>query len=322
MRRLMNIALLGPDRAEFEAWGSEPSATNEWLGVAADARLKEDQNDCLPMLAFFEPYFFENGSVTVGPVRISHIAFDCYRVHEDTSNTDVFLNEDRRVQPAYPVHADYNTSTLSRFDLEVLGGASGFTPNEPCTGLVLCFNGRFMLIDSIPFLDQHLYARGISKNQITACFLTHVHDDHCSLFPLMLAPNPIEIITSKEIFNMAMEKPTCGLDWDEAVIREHLRFIEVTPGHQLNYYGLLIDPTPRFTVSPRLAPHSPAGIGVWIERSVSLVITIPRQTLLASVNRVLFQMVPESESKAFCTALLTCSLPTGALEHCTVIHQT
>jgi len=242
MLRLMNIALLGPDRAEFEAWGSEPSATNEWLGVAADAGLKRDQDDCLPMLAFFEPYFFENGSVTVGPVRISHLAFDCYRVQEDTSSTDVFVNEDRRVQPAYPIHADYNTSTLSRFGLEVLGGATGFTPNEPCTGLVLCFNGSFVLIDSMPFLDQHLYARGISKNQISACFLTHVHDDHCSLFPLMLAPNPIEIITSKEIFNMAMEKLACGLGWDEAVIREHFRFMEVTPGHQLNYYGLLIDP--------------------------------------------------------------------------------
>jgi hypothetical protein len=242
MLRLMKIALLGPDRSEFEAWGSQPASINEWLGVAIDARLKEDQDDSSPMLAFIEPYIFENGSVTVGSARIGHIAHDCYRVHEAASSTDVFLNEDRRVHPAYPVQADYNSSTLSRFSLEVLGGASGFTPNEPCTGLVLCFNGSFMLIDAIPFLDQHLYARGISKNQITACFLTHVHDDHCSLFPLMLAPNPIEIITSKEIFNMAMEKLARGLGWSEAVIREHFRFIEVNPGHQLNYYGLLIDP--------------------------------------------------------------------------------
>jgi hypothetical protein len=41
---------------------------------------------------------------------------------------------------------------------------------------------------------------------------------------------------------MGMEKLACGLDWDEAVIREHFRFTEITPGHQLNYYGLPIDP--------------------------------------------------------------------------------
>ena len=70
--------------------------------------------------------------------------------------------------------------------VEVLGGASGFTPTEPCTGLAFCYNGEYLLIDAIPFLDQHLFARGISKNQVAAVFLTHLHDDHSSLFPLMV----------------------------------------------------------------------------------------------------------------------------------------
>jgi hypothetical protein len=40
--------------------------------------------------------------------------------------------------------------------LDVLGGASGFSTEQASTVLVLNFNGCLMLIDSIPFLDQHL----------------------------------------------------------------------------------------------------------------------------------------------------------------------
>ncbi len=125
--------------------------------------------------------------------------------------------------------------------LEVLGGASGFTPNEPCTGLALCHNGDYILIDSIPFLDQHLVARGISKNQIFAVFLTHLHDDHCTMFPLMLMPHVVEVITTKEIFFMAMEKLSCSLGWSVESIHEHFKLIEVEPGVPINYFGLLIE---------------------------------------------------------------------------------
>ena len=40
--------------------------------------------------------------------------------------------------------------------LDVLGGALGFSAEQASAVLVLNFNGYLMLIDSIPFLDQHL----------------------------------------------------------------------------------------------------------------------------------------------------------------------
>ena len=107
--------------------------------------------------------------------------------------------------------------------------------------MVLCFNGNYMLIDSIPFLDSHLFARGISKNQISSLFLTHIHDDHCSMFPLLLMPHKVDVITTKEIYGMAMKKLSLGLGWDESVIREHFALIAIKPGTTLSYYGLRMD---------------------------------------------------------------------------------
>ena len=109
--------------------------------------------------------------------------------------------------------------------LEILGSASGFTANEPCTGLALCYNGDYILIDSIPYLDKHLFARGISKNQVSAVFLTHLHDDHCALFPLILMPRKVDIITTRAIFNMAMEKLSCHLNWNRDVIEAYFQFV-------------------------------------------------------------------------------------------------
>ena len=97
------------------------------------------------------------------------------------------------------------------------------------------------MIDSIPFLDHHLVARGISRNQVSAVFLTHLHDDHCSMFPLMEMPHRVEVITTEEIFHMAMEKLACSLGWNLEAVREHFQLLAVHPGDTLNYYGLNIE---------------------------------------------------------------------------------
>jgi CRP-like cAMP-binding protein len=85
-----------------------------------------------------------------------------------------------------------------------------------------------------------LFARGISKNQISSVFLTHLHDDHCSLFPLLLMPRKVNIISTKQIYEMAMDKLSCHINWDIDVVKSFFEFTEVIPGKCINYYGLEI----------------------------------------------------------------------------------
>ena len=240
--RLLRYTLMGPTRAELDAWDTESALKKEWLAVADAIALKYPDGKTIPVEAFFNPRPFEDGEANVGDLTIHHLGQDHYKVSNPAGDVDVNLNQDFEVQPTYNVQSDYVPGGLVKLGLEILGGASGFTPEEPCTGLALCYNGDYVLIDSIPFLDQHLIARGISKNQVSAVFLTHLHDDHCAMFPLMLMPHRVEIITTKEIFNMATEKLACSLGWTADVVASHFKLIEVKPGEITNYYGLSIEP--------------------------------------------------------------------------------
>ncbi|MEX2468564.1 MAG: cyclic nucleotide-binding domain-containing protein [Pseudohongiellaceae bacterium] len=252
--RLLRITLLGPTLNELDRWRTEPELRDEWLAAANELALKDANGDIIPVEGFFNTIPFDDkGMAQVGKQRISHVENDVFDIHSTGHTTRIDLNEDGIVEPPYKVQKDYVPGGLVKMGIEVLGGASGFTPTEPCTGLALCYNGEYLLIDCIPFLDQHLFARGISKNQVGAVFLTHLHDDHSSLLPLLLMPQRVELITTREIFNMAMEKIACGIGWKATAVREHFRLVEVRPGQRLNYYGL--------TIEPHLTVHSIPTIG-------------------------------------------------------------
>ncbi len=240
--RLMRLTLTGPTRAELDAWGTENELKEEWLAVSDALAVKDKDGVAMPIEDFFEAIPFESGRAQVGSLQVDHVGLDRYKFSNRQGNVDVDLMDVKSVYPPYTVQSDYVPGGLTKLGIEVLGGASGFTVDEPCTGLALCYNGDYMLIDSIPFLDEHLYARGISKNQISAIFLTHLHDDHCAMFPLMMMPHKVEVVTTKEIFHMAMDKLACNLGWTAEVVAEHFRLIEAIPGKTLNYYGLVIEP--------------------------------------------------------------------------------
>jgi len=239
--RLLRFTLMGPTPEELGKWHTEEGLKKEWLAVSEAISLKNDRGKVIPIEDFFNPVPFENNLAVAGGFAIERKAVDRYLVSNSGGDVEVDLNEDSEIYPTYDVPADYVPGGLTKMGIEVLGGASGFSTDEPCTGLALCYNGDYLLIDSIPFLDQHLFARGISKNQVSAVFLTHLHDDHCSMFPLMEMPQPVEVITTEEIFQMAMEKLSCHLGWAVTAVKEHFRLLKVRPGDTINYYGLTIE---------------------------------------------------------------------------------
>jgi|TARA_Y100000310_G_scaffold332176_1_gene407255 hypothetical protein len=240
--RLLRFTLLGPTKAELDNWESDAGLRKEWLDSAEALALKDSNDRILSIESFFDIRPFDNGVVKLADLSITHTGQDLYVVSNSDKSIEVDLNEDTEIRPPYHVQSDYVPGGLIKMGLEILGGASGFTPDEPCTGLALCYNGDYILIDAIPFLDQHLIARGIAKNQISGIFLTHLHDDHCGLFPLIMMPHKVEVITTRAIFNMAMEKLSCNLGWKPEVMAGYFRFMEVKPGEKRNFYGLNVEP--------------------------------------------------------------------------------
>ncbi len=251
--RLLRLTLLGPTQAELEGWGTPKRVQREWLESSNYLALKDERGQVREVESFFNVIPFTDGQAEAGSFTIIHSGHDTYTVSFNGDSLDVDLNEDENIDPPYQMQTDYIPRDLVKLGLEILGSASGFTANEPCTGLALCYNGTYILIDSLPYLDKHLYARGISKNSVSAVFLTHLHDDHCAMFPLILMPHKVEVITTREIFEMAIEKLSCNLNWKAEVVREYFQLIEVVPGQTHKYFGM--------DITPHLTVHSIPTIG-------------------------------------------------------------
>jgi CRP-like cAMP-binding protein len=251
--RLLRLTLLGPTEAELDKWATPGLLKREWLGASRYLALKDEHQNVRDVESFFNVIPLAGNEAKAGAFTIRHDGPDRYTVTAGTDSVNVDLNEDVQIFPPYQMQSDFIPRDLVKLGLEILGSASGFTASEPCTGLALCYNGTYILIDSIPYLDKHLYARGISKNSVSSIFLTHLHDDHCAMFPLLLMPHKVEVITTREIFEMAIEKLSCHLNWKADVIREYFQLIEVQPGEPMKYFGM--------EIMPHITVHSIPTIG-------------------------------------------------------------
>ncbi len=237
---ILRLTLLGPTDGELQRWGTAPELAREWRESADFFALKDENGDIRPVESFFNFHYWRGDVVEFDGYRLQRTATDRFSVTKNGQTVDVDLTDTLDVAPPYVVEQDYVPGGLVKFGVEVLGGASGFSPEEPSTGLVLCVDGHHVLVDAIPYVDHLLRARGISINQISGVFLTHLHDDHCNLFPLMQSPHKLDLITTREIYEMALIKLAMGLGWKTDAVRGHFNFFEVKVGEPVLYYGVEI----------------------------------------------------------------------------------
>lgn len=235
---LLRLTLLGPNREELEGWQTEGALREEWLNAREFFALKNADGEMLQVRDFFEVHHVEDGPAEFGAVSVERVGPDRFTVSAGGETCDVEFVQDGEVLPPYPLNPDQTPSAPIGFGLEILGGASGFSTEQASTGMLIAHHGGYILIDCIPFLDHHLEARGISRNEVRSLLLTHLHDDHCSMFPLMLCADRVEVISTREIFEMAMVKLARGLGWEVERVARCFTFVELRPGAPLDYYGL------------------------------------------------------------------------------------
>ncbi|MBL9173021.1 MAG: cyclic nucleotide-binding domain-containing protein [Verrucomicrobiales bacterium] len=238
---LLNLTLFGPSEAEMEDWGlSEEKA----LALARETRwfqMKDVHGKPVPFESLITQTVLEEEPVDLGWVRIRRVRTNVFRFSPPEGEAvEVDLTPESPQLPPYPVPFDLVPTTLVKLGVEVLGGATGFTPTQPSCGLALCFNGQYLLIDAIPYLNHHLRARGISRNQVQALFLSHIHDDHCNLISFLLYNRRIRVLTTPLIYRMMLRKLSLTLDRSEESLQDYFQFIPLTPGVESNFFGLRI----------------------------------------------------------------------------------
>lgn len=239
---LLEITLMGPDESQMRDWGMEPEAAENLARETRWFHMKDEEGKHIPLEALLETKVFESEECDLGWIQIQRVKHDVFRLKcgEETEEVDLSVLVEQA--PPYPVTTDLTVSTLVKMGIEVLGGATGFSSAQASSGMALCYNGNYILIDAISYLNYHLKARGIARNQIHSIFLTHIHDDHCNIASLLQYNRKIRVLTTPLIFHMMLKKLSLTMDRPVDRLRAYFDFLPLTPGEKTEFFGLKILP--------------------------------------------------------------------------------
>ncbi len=237
---LLRLSLLGPTEQEYLSIGESPY----YGSLYREARylaLKDADGREFTINDFIEPVYYEGDKLFCG-VEIIHEDMNVYSV----GSVKVDINFSTPQRPPYTLKQDYTPRLPFKFGVDILGGGSGFTPDRPCSALLMNHNSEYMLIDCPPYLEYSLNSRGISKNQVRSIFLSHIHDDHCNMFPLVEYNDKVKFLGTKEIYWMAMQKLALQTGADPGEFYSYFDFVELSPYEENQFYGVTI--VPHYTV--------------------------------------------------------------------------
>ncbi|MCB1169249.1 MAG: cyclic nucleotide-binding domain-containing protein [Leptospiraceae bacterium] len=244
-RKLLQLSLLGPSVKEFNAIGASKyyrRLYNESRYIAIkDKEGKEITIDGFVNFSFFKQDLLEV-ELNDRPCKIQHLERNVYEIEGER----IDINFTERQPLAYDLKSSYTPTIPFRFGVDVLGGGSGFTPNKPCSALLLNYNSDYMLIDCPPYLEDTLNARGISCQQIKSIYMSHIHDDHCNMFPLLQFNNKIQFLGTREIYWMALQKLSLQTELNIEDLYSFFDFVDLEPYQENDFYGMQI--IPHYTV--------------------------------------------------------------------------
>ena len=239
-RALLQLTLFGPDEATMAGWGVAPMEAEALARETRWFQPKAGDGRPLAIEDLVEGKVMGEDETDLGWIRLRRVRKNVFRFTAPDWEQVVDLNFSEEQVPPYPVRPDLNVSSLVKLGVEILGGATGFSSLSPSSGAALCYNGNYFLIDSIPFLNHHLRARGIARNQVQALFLTHVHDDHCNMVSLLQYNRRIQVITHPLVYRMALRKLALTMDRAEESLEGYFTLVPLEIGRTLDYFGLCL----------------------------------------------------------------------------------
>ena len=154
--------------------------------------------------------------------------------------------------PPYPVQRQEIT-------LQFIGGSDGFDPE----GITTCFLAYFgatgedsaTLFDVAAYLRVRLGNLGISPNQISEVFISHVHEDHIAGLPelLLMGGCRVRIITSNTIYRSLLRVLSAMLALPQDDVAVLFDFRPLEPDHPLQIDGKLFEAIYAIHTIPTLA---------------------------------------------------------------------
>ncbi|MBI5800205.1 MAG: cyclic nucleotide-binding domain-containing protein [Verrucomicrobia bacterium] len=254
-RELLDLTLFGPDAKQMAEWEMPAQQAEELARETRSFHLKDAHGKVLPLDALITTCVIEDVPVDLGWCIIRRVEPNRFEIAADGHTKLLDLTVEHEQSPPYPVNTDLTPTTLVKLGVEVLGGSTGFSATQASSGFALCHDGNHMLVDAIPYLNAHLRARGIARNQIRSLFLSHIHDDHCNLISLLQYNRRIQVLTTPLIYRMMVRKLALLMDHPEESLQDYFVFIPLEPGQEANFFGLRITPFYSSHSIPTIGAH-------------------------------------------------------------------
>ncbi|MFH2131855.1 MAG: MBL fold metallo-hydrolase, partial [bacterium] len=116
---------------------------------------------------------------------------------------------------------------------------------KPSLSSIIRFNGRFFLIDAGPYIKKILKAVGLTPDQLSGIFITHVHDDHfAGLFNLIRENNRLTIHATPVIRATLQKKFSSLLSVSEEEVGRYFNFSDLKRDVWNQRYGMEVKPLP------------------------------------------------------------------------------
>ncbi|MBT3226112.1 MAG: MBL fold metallo-hydrolase [Deltaproteobacteria bacterium] len=174
--------------------------------------------------------------------RIKHNVFTFYYQNKSVQ-VDLNLGKYRHYQPSFLL--PQITIPNDYFSVIHTGEGDGWNPNKPSLSSVIQFDGHFFLIDAGPHIIKILKAVGLSPDQLSGIFMTHVHDDHfAGLFDLIDEKNPLTIFSTPVIRSTVVKKLAALLSVTEKKINSYFKFSDLKRNVWNKQSGMEIKPLP------------------------------------------------------------------------------
>ncbi|CAI2718009.1 cyclic nucleotide-binding domain-containing protein [Nitrospina watsonii] len=119
-----------------------------------------------------------------------------------------------------------------------LGVGSGFTHKRHNSCIIAWSEGKGIMVDAFSDNDRAIVQNGISNEDISYMFLTHIHSDHDAGFiEKILSGQRLKILSSRIIFESFLRKIQAVTLFPVEVLENLVDFIELEPGKKVKLPG-------------------------------------------------------------------------------------
>ncbi len=115
-----------------------------------------------------------------------------------------------------------------------LGVGSGFSADRRNSCMILWAEGKGVMVDAFSDNNEALLALGVTENDVSLMFLSHVHSDHDAGFiEKVLSGQRLKVMTSRIIFESFLRKISAITLFPCDVIESFIDFFEMEPGKKI-----------------------------------------------------------------------------------------